>query len=219
MPLLPEDWTVVVLGRWNQYLFTPAEISKNVFGLAEGTPVEVYLTIDDIEPPRVRHDGITVIASKNRLSFSVVPYRFNKLDRARRLASEAIARLPKTPLTACGVNVRYRAEVLPAPVADRFSRDLDKRFSDVGFEIVGRQFHRLLKFQDGGLLVRVVMEPDGRSEVLLNFELRSKDPEVLREWLSMPMDTIRDAVCRVMEKSLDLQGGDYAAEQPDDAGH
>src|SRR5439155_23257483 len=127
------------------------------------TPVEVFLTIDDIQPPRVRHEGITVFASDAQLSVSVEPYTFERLDHARQVASEAIEQLPRTPLLAAGVNVRYRADALPRSVAARFSPDLDQRFSDQDFEILGRQFHRLLAFRDGRLLVRVTSDPDDRA--------------------------------------------------------
>jgi len=213
MPLRPDDWNVVVLGRWNPALFTPAGISTRIFGLPEGTPIEVYVSIDDVAPPRVKHGGITVSASFAQLNVAIDRCSFAELDRARATASAAIEQLPRTPVTACGFNLRFKADALPAPLAQRFSQDLDQRFSDLEYQILGRQLHRRLAFQNGRLLVMVTAEPDESAEVLFNFEMLSKDQSILREWLAVPIDTIKEAISRILRDALQLTEADYVSEQ------
>jgi hypothetical protein len=213
MPLQPEDWNVVVAGRWNPALFTPAAVSQRIFGLPDATPVEVFVSVDDIVPPRVRYNGITVSASPASMIVGVERSTYAELDRARQTATDAIAALPHTPVSAAGFNIRYRADGLPVPIAGRFSADLDRRFSDLDFEIVGRQFHRLLTFRSGRLLVRVTSSPDEKPEVLLNFTRSSKSEGDLREWLAVPSEEIQRAVSRVLREALELREDDYVGEQ------
>jgi hypothetical protein len=217
MPLQPEDWNVVILGRWNPALFTPSGISQRLFHLPEGTPVEVFVAIDDIQPPRVRHEGITVFASFAQLTVSTDQCTFAQLDRARHTASEAIEQLPRTPLTAAGYNIRYRTDALPVALTERFSPELDRRFSDQDFDILGRQFHRVLRFRDGRLLVKVSSDPETKAELLLNFELQSRDSAALRNWLATPIDDVRAVVDRVLRTSLQLPEEAYVIDQPQHA--
>src|SRR5205823_1081295 len=128
----------------------------------------------------------------------------------RQIACTTIEQLPRTPLVACGLNLRYRADVLPEQLSGRFSQELDRRFSDQDFRILGRQFHRLLAFRDGRLLVRATSDPDEKAEILLNFELKSKDGEALRRWLSEPpIAEIRALADRVLKGPLSLREEDY----------
>ena len=219
MALQPEDWNVVVLGRWNPALFTPAQISSRIFGLPQGTPIEVYVPIDDVLlPSRVKHDGMDIFANPAQLNVSIAQCSFEKLDQGRKIASDAIEQLPKTPLIAAGFNIRYRADGLPSSLASRFSAELDRRFSDENFSILGRQFHRILAFQKGRLLVRVANDPDEKAEVMLNFELKSNEPNVLREWLGVPIREVRDAVTQVLSAVLELTEVDYVPEYIEYAG-
>lgn len=212
MPLQPDEWNVVILGRWNPALFTPAAISQRIFHLPVGTPVEVYVVLDDIQLPRVKHEGITIAASTPQLIILPEKCSFSELDRARIIARDAITELPQTPLMGAGFNLRYRADEMPPSLADRFSKDLDRRFSDRDFQIVGRQFHRLLTFQNGKLLVRVSGEPDGKVELLVNFEFQSKEAGPLQEWLSLPIESVRKTVHTVLESVLDLRKEDHVIE-------
>jgi hypothetical protein len=218
MSLRPVEWNVVVLGRWNPALFTPAAISRRVFDLAEGTPVEVFVVLDDVQQPRVRHEGITVAPSFGQLLISPERCTFKALEQARAKARDAIIGLPKTPLNAAGYNLRYQADVMPQPLMARFSEMLDRRFSDNDFHILGRQFHRVLEFHSGRLLVRVTRDPDDKAELLLNFDFQSKNADQLSDWLTVPINDIRDAAQRILRDVLELGDEDYVFEHNEHAG-
>jgi hypothetical protein len=217
MALEPVDWNVVVLGRWNPALFTPAAISRRIFGLPEGTPVEVFVVLDDVQQPRVRHGGVTISPSFGQLLISPERCTFGELDRAREIAREAIRELPKTPFLAAGYNLRYVSDAMPTPLAARFSDALDRQFADNDFRILGRQFHRVLEFRNGRVLVRVTRDPDDKAEVLINFDLQSKESEPLREWLTIPVQDIRDNCERILRTALELQEDDYVFEDNEHA--
>jgi hypothetical protein len=215
MPLQPEDWNVVVAGRWNTALFTPAAISRRVFHLPEGTPVEVLVALDDIQMPRVKHDEITVAPSISQLVVAPDRCTFEQLARAMNIAKEAIAALPNTPYIAAGFNLRYRADDMPQPLTLRFSEDVDRRFSDHDFDIIGRLLNRSVRFDEGRLLVQVMHDLEGKSELLMNFERRSRDAGELQDWLSLPVGRVSDAASKVFTQVLQLQEEDYVIERDD----
>jgi hypothetical protein len=39
MVMKPVGWSVVCIGEWNLALFTPAAVSKSIFGLEPNTPI------------------------------------------------------------------------------------------------------------------------------------------------------------------------------------
>jgi len=212
MHLSPEEWNVVVIGRWNPALFTPARISSRIFGLPEGTPVEVYVVLDEVQLPRVKHNGITVAPSSIQLVVTPEKSTFAELERAINIAHKVIEDLPRTPLDAAGFNLRYRAGELPLTLARRFSDDLDRRFATIDRKIVGRQFQRLLEFDNGRMRVQVTSEPNEKAELLLNFELRSTEHTELQEWLKSSIRDVRNTATEVFEKVLELLGEDYDIE-------
>jgi len=101
---------------------------------------------------------------------------------------------------------------MPGPLAAKFSEAIDQRFADHEFRILGRQFHRVLEFRQGRLVVRVTRDPDERAEILLNFDFQSKDPEQLKAWLGIPIGDIRDTARKILRESLELGDDDYVFE-------
>ena len=209
MPLQPVDWSVVVLGGWNVTIFTPAGISQKIFGLDKNVPVQVYVPIDEISPPRIKHDGIMVTVAPGMMQMVLDRCTFSEVAKARELVARTIDGYSKTPLSAAGVTLIYRSNELPGSLATRFSTELDGRFADQNFKIVGRQFQRILDFYDGRLLVSVSADPE-KAEVIVNFERRSTDWNVVSEWLRIPIEDLADKAQQVLQGSLGLTEVDYA---------
>lgn len=216
MLLEPTTWNVVIVGRWNPALYTPSAVSKRIFGLAEGTPVEVYLSIDDILPAQIVHQGIKIVGSSGRLEIATVKPSFSELRRAMGIGKLELDRLPETPLKAAGINVRFGGDDFPSPLREKFSQNLDDLFADTELELTGRGFKRTLKFGSGGLTVAVDLPPSSAAEVLFNFEKQSSSAAALAEWLAQPIESIQDNVAKVMEKVFGLtKDVDYVRERSD----
>jgi len=141
--LIPADWSVVVVGRWNRAILTPAGIGKRVLGVDAGTPLEVMVAIDAIAPPLVKHDKMTVVADSDRLTIQLAVCAFDELVRACSLARNALKQLPETPLAAVGFNVRYIASDFCEALDAVLKSDLDDRASDAGYRILDRQNRKL----------------------------------------------------------------------------
>jgi hypothetical protein len=210
MKLKPTEWSVVIVGRWNPAIFTPAGISSRFFKLPQGTPVEVLVILDDVAPPKVRHEGLAVSAGQLRLAVDLLTNSFESLAKAMSMAAAALEGLPETPVSAAGFNLRYRADPLPDSLIPLFGDQLDKLLSDAGHDIVERSWSRGLPKWDGQLNVAVTAAANEPADLVLNFDRKSKNVAELVAWLRTPIDQVRDAATEVLRTlGLTQQEIDY----------
>src|SRR5262245_44911690 len=110
MTLAAKDWNVVIVGHWNRAIFSPDGIAKRLFQLPEGTPVQVLVPLDAVEPYHVRHENVTVIPRSDRLLVQPVQSNVDNLVEAIVIARRALEDLPRTPVFAAGLNLRYKSD-------------------------------------------------------------------------------------------------------------
>lgn len=184
MATLPFEWNVVIVGSWNEAILTPDGIRKRLYQLPEGTPVDVQVALDRPAPPRVHYDGLTVTPSSSVLIIAVDQCDLQSLKKACALATNALHSLPETPLTAAGINFRYRIEELSDDLLQLIETAIDGSFSDSGYEIKRRRTNRSLGFQSGEINIELSQEQTTEGNLLLNFHLDSQALDRLEEWLS-----------------------------------
>jgi hypothetical protein len=212
MSLSPVDWSVVVVGRWNRSILTPAGIGKRLFGLAEGTPLEVMLAIDAIAPPRVSHEGIIVVAGEDRLIVQTHVCSFSELDRARDLAKRALNDLPQTPVSGVGVNVKFKTEVPIDAITEVIGSPWDDQLSDHEYTIRGRAISRSLVWNDGSINLSVSMNGEGEQLIQFNFDSQSPDVDGQCKWLSIPIAEIESEVNKLLTKTMSLSQEDISSD-------
>lgn len=205
MPLVPTEWSVVVIGYWNRAILTPSGIATRLFGLEPGTPVAVFIAIDAVAPHQVKHGGVTVVAGSDRLIIQPEKCSFQDLQKAKEIADRALEKLPETPVIAAGVNVKFSCRE-PLEALQQVTRQewWDKQLSDGEYEIVGRSHSRSLKWGEGQINFSVTEEPDGKSEILLNFHRGSTTASELRSWLNTSIDDMESAVGKLLFECLQL---------------
>lgn len=194
----PIEWNVVLVGAWNRAILTPGGIATRLFKLPDGDPVEVLVPIEGLEPPKVSHDGLTVVASSSRLIVEVKTPGFDSIEKARTIACSALSSLPDTPVTAAGFNIRYRGPSEDTSFPE-ITRSQIAIFSDCGYEISSNGLLLQLKFGQGVINVKGVIDADGMLILELNFHKDSKQASELIEWLSTDTDVIRSEVERLIE--------------------
>jgi len=213
--LIPNDWSVVVVGRWNRAILTPAGIGRRVFRVPPDTPLGVLIALDVIAPPLVKHDNMTVVADNDRLTIQTSVCAFEDLARACSLAANALRELPETPLTAVGFNVKYMASDYVEAIDAVLASDLDDRASDAGYRIRERQIHRSLEHNAGRINILAAVSDDGVRSVMLNFDLQSDSREQHLDWLSQNAVSISTEVHKVLEKLFQIPAGDIEYEAAD----
>lgn len=204
------EWNVVVVGRWNRAILTPSGIAKRIFGLKEGTPVEVYVPIDAIGPYQVKYDSIVVTAGSDRLILQPDEATFDLLEKAKRHAVTAINELPETPFTAAGINIRYMTKDTLQPLVDFTAHESDSRLSDEGLNIVGRSNRRSVKWNDGQINISVNRQEDESYRIEFNFHRQSTEREELEAWLKTSIEEL-EAISNTLLK-------DYIRIDPEEDG-
>jgi len=205
MSLVPSRWNVVVVGHWNRAILTPSGISRRLFGLEEGTPVEVLVPIDAIGPYQVKHDSVIVIARSDRLIVEVSDATFEQLGIAKSIASKAVSELPETPFSAAGINIGYRVDGLEGALQEITSHNSDSRLSDGDFKIVGRLHQRTLEYGEGVINVKVERTNDEPYSIEFNFHRKSSEKSELKAWLDKPIAMFQSQSRALLNDYLGLE--------------
>jgi len=199
-------WDVVVAGFWNPAILTPSGIAQRLYDLPEGTPVLVEVSMDWLAPYRVRHNELTATAEMGRLVIAADVPRYEVLDRARQAGVRAMERLPETPVTAAGYNIRLKINEPSDNFLGTVTCGLDALLSDAAFSIDSHRLRRSLR-KDGGL-INLEISQGKETNVSLNFHYQSSKKEDLIAWLKHPIHDVEQTVAVVMEKVISVSIGD-----------
>ena len=186
MPAEPFSWNVVIVGSWNPAILSPDGISRRLFQLPQGTPVELEMAVDRPGQFRVGYQGILVVPSSISLEIAArVPDR-NSLLRACDLGKRALETLPETPVSAAGMNIRYQFAEVPDRIFDLVKAPLDAALSDAGFAVRGALTKRGIEIEPGMLNLQITEARGGvpAGTLEFNFHRDSSVPEELRQWLA-----------------------------------
>lgn len=183
MPIEPFSWNAVVLGAWNTAILAPDGVRRRLFELPEGTPIEIEIAVDAPGPFRVGHDGILVVPASDRLEVAARVSNEESLLRACTVCTRALRSLPETPVSAVGINIRYRFTDFPEAVLDLLSVPLDAALSDAGFQVAGATIKRTLALAPGVVNVQIA-HAEGAGTLEFNFHRDSRIPNELVDWLA-----------------------------------
>lgn len=181
MPGKPSDWNVIINGAWNLAILTPDGVARELFELPPGQPVEVRVPLDRRAPIMVSHGRITVVPSEIRLAVSPERPEPGELKRAAAVPVKAIASLPRTPVSAAGVNIRYEFDPVPDLLLTVLESGLDPGLGEAG-QIIGRGIKRTLSWGAGHLNLDVT-QSKASAIVSFNFHRASADGGELTQWL------------------------------------
>lgn len=208
MPLLPNNWNVVVVGHWNRAILSPAGIARRLFRLPTGTPVQVLVPLDIVAPYHVRHDNITVIPGNDRLIVTPVHDTFENLSEATVVTRRALGDLPETPVFAAGLNLTYKSDAALMALQQVTVSQWDDRLSDKNCVITSRSIMRSVQWRDGTTNVTITVEPTGACSVTFNFDYKSQSSEAIGKWLDLKACEIKKQVDQILFETLSLNTED-----------
>ena len=208
MPLEPDDWNVVIVGRWNQAILTPQGIASRLLQLPPETEIGLEVPMDAIGPYRVSHGDLVIMVSSVQLIVEARENNFPSLQRAMRIAHRAMQSLPETPVFAAGFNIRYQGseeDDLLAPLIAATELRWDQQFVRAGYPISRRDITWVADWQDGKISVNLVRDQHDRALRLnLNFE-RPGNRDELMAWVARPVEEVRVQAQRIFTDVLNLQ--------------
>lgn len=210
MPIVPEEWSVVIPGAWNRAILTPAGISRRLFQLPEGTPLEIEVPLDTFGPFRVKHGDLSVTADSNRLVIAPAKNSDENMAKALKLALVALTSLPETPVSAAGFNFKYKSKQLVESLARIVEHDADQFFADRQYSVLSRAIGRTIKWRQGEIRLSVIQESDFSCTILINFHMASSSASVLHDWLSVSIDDARQEIDTIFFNYLEIPEGEIS---------
>ena len=200
----PFRWGTVVLGKWNPAILTPKGISEQIFKKTGDIPVEVLVPLDAMGPSKVKIEGLFVTANFERLIIDCEKNDWESLQKSREYCREAIASLPKTPVSAVGFNIRYELDEPNSEFLELLKPTLDDSISDNFLEIAERQTRRSLIWEGGTINLHIVTQASSNYRILLNFDRKSVDNNVIKEWLEIPIADVQAMTRKIMSSVLNI---------------
>jgi len=201
MPLKPVNWSVVIVGRWNPAILTPAGIAQHVFGVKvdPARPVEVLVPIDGLSPYVVKHPehDVTARLDERRLRIEAQKPDYATLGEAMSAGRRVLETLPVTPFTAAGINVHFRTDGDMRRIIEIVSADIDGSLSDLGYTIKMRSVVRTLAWREGLINLSITGGEKG-FEASFNFHKETRDGPKLVQWLEVPVAEVRSCVEKVL---------------------
>lgn len=180
----PDNWSIVISGAWNLAILTPDGISKRLFNLPDGTPIQIEIAIDSPGLLRVIHDDVIVAPSSGGVEVAVLRNDLASLIKASQIGQKALEVLSETPVAAAGINFRYALKTFPDELLDLLKSPIDDAYSDNNFNISSSLTRRSLEHPPGIINVEISQSVEGKGIILMNFHYSSNSPSDLSHWLS-----------------------------------
>lgn len=204
----PVEWNIIVAGDWNRAILTPNWIARFLFELAPATPVDVLVALDGAGPFQVRNGSLTIIPLPGQLLIQVGEPTIEQLELGLTVMSRAVKQLPRTPLRACGVNLRFRTSDRPAALITNTRTQSERLLSDEGFRILSRRRGETLEHGEGTLNVIIDVPTDGEIGITFNFDRQSEDASEISAWLMQPAAELATTAKRLLALLTDSEASE-----------
>lgn len=183
--LLP--WSVVVIGRWNSSILTPANIAQKLLELPENEQIHVEIPINVAAPPRIRRNGVAISVDEHQLFIEVDRGNYDALAVALNAAAKAVEWLHHTPLQAAGVTVTFSIPDVTQDAPTGTNKKWDDSLAEGCYTISRHIAGRAIQWEDNRILVVADRGEDASSMVIVNFERRSDKKDELKKLLERPV--------------------------------
>ena len=195
----PIGWNIVVAGAWNRAILTPGWVAETVFELPRGSPVEVVVAVDAFIPFQVRHDGLGITTASGRLTLEIDTPSVPNLARALQAVHRTIVALPRTPIRACGINIRYSAPEVPQRLIANTRCPSESLLPESGRELKMRRRGESVAFQEGMLNIIADLPVAGPCELKFNFDRQCVTHEDALGWLGKGAPAFTEEAERVLQ--------------------
>lgn len=198
MEMEPIGWSVVLIGRWNPAILSPAGISKYLFKLPPDQKIQIAVPLDGVSGYLVSNPDETLVVhvEEERLQIEVPKCTFTTLAQAMQAAINAIEALPVTPISAAGFNLNFKTTTTCPELIAATDSCIDAEIAAQSYKIVGRSTGRSISFGEGKINFTVAGQ-DGGFHVNCNFHLATRELENAKAWLQMPIADIEQQIVKL----------------------
>lgn len=198
MKMQPSGWSVVLVGRWNPAILSPAGIVAHVLELPTKTQVHIAVPIDGTSPYRVSNpeETLTVQVDNERLQIDVPKCTYDTLQKAMAAGVSALKALPMTPISAVGFNLNFRTSDTSEELITATSATIDTAIGAQGYRITARSLARKISYGTGQINLTITYKDD-EFQATCNFHLDTKNVEDAKDWLATPTNSIKAEIAKI----------------------
>lgn len=132
-----ENWTVVVVGKWNVGIFNPQWLIKNIF---ENDKLGFDFPLEPTLPLRITGDKVLLIPSEQRIILAPTILEDSVLQRVEDLTVQLLDKLPHTPVTKAGINFGYKVDPVPEKLSSQFKNPHADALADKELKTLSKSF-------------------------------------------------------------------------------
>lgn len=192
---LKDNFTIVVLGRWNVSIFSPAWVGKNVFGQKT---ITLEVGIEPELPRRLTSDDVVVIPTSSRLMVTPNIINDTTLKRMEDVVCKILELLSHTPVSGVGVNFGF----IVKPLTDSFSNIptlLAEKLASEGLTIESNEVKWTIGYERERKSILNLSVQIDKDEALIKFNFHSDT-----ENTGKAIESIKDKVIVYRDKALSV---------------
>jgi hypothetical protein len=165
--MIPKDnsWTIVIVGHWNQMIFSPDWVGKKILKVEA---VEMLVPIAPDAPRIYRNENISISISDRRVIFDMRKFNDECIKIAENTACSVLQELFHTPISAVGVNFGFKEDDPEEVVLKLFEYPDDRSIGSSKWQVEHKKLSRRLK-KDNTTLNLTFLENDGVLDIDANF--------------------------------------------------
>ncbi len=180
-----DSWTIVILGFWNRMIFTHKWVLDQLFHKQE---VEMLVPMLPVAPLIYRDDELVLHITEQKIIVQTRKFDDSCLVRAEKMACEALQALPKTPVSAIGVNFGFVDSEPNDEVLKLFNFSDDVAIGSLDWAIGNKKITRQLTKDEMTLNLIITQDSPSNLEIDANF--------------NCPVESADDAVKKITEKTI-----------------
>lgn len=200
------EWTVVILGKWNQAILQPEWLIRNVFNDNQ-VRVEVAVGLAPGLPSRITGDEILVLAGEDRLILGLTEVSDGQLRTMERIVVKILALLSHTPVARMGVNFGFSSMISNTWTTQHLPNTFATRISEANLTPTGRSCKWSFKHGDtdnDNLNVNCNLSGDN-IDVKFNFDFETPTVDVAKEKIEGKLFEYRDLAISLLGTLFDLE--------------
>ncbi|MEW6411407.1 MAG: hypothetical protein AB1483_02915 [Candidatus Zixiibacteriota bacterium] len=167
-----DNFTIVILGKWNVAIFNPRWLSEHVFDKPE---INVEFPVQPSAPFRITGDGVRIIPHSDRLILGATSDSDSNLEQMEGVACKLLSVLPHTPVSKIGINFGYESDREPERLLGLLSTLESNQLAGSGLKITGRVFGWSFECEDR--ILNLKCELNDHVAIDFNFHSDIKDSQ------------------------------------------
>lgn len=193
-----ENWSVVLVGFWNQKIFNPEWLTKQKI-TKPNEQVEVNISIQNNSPFGIRYgfDDVHLQVFDRRLILNPTKDEDKILKTVENTSIKILELLEHTPVSGIGVNFQFIDEKPDSNKYEIFRFNDPEQLSDHDFEVLSSAIQRRLIRE--GQIINLTISNDDKNRIIYNFNYHSDASTSLEA-----IKHLKGSLIRHKKESIDL---------------